>query len=211
MPVIGRLRYLEAAADRIRTPARHAAPDSRVSAERAHVGAAAGACGERLARDRSTAPRYGRRQHGSARPRRWTSTPATSSTCSTPCTSRTRSSAACRWAATSRSRCSGMRRATFRGLVLADTRPQADTPEGVEGRAQDAGPGAEKGPAAVADEMMPEAPRRAHAARRGLTSPRSRPRADPGQLGRRDRGRDHRADDPSRFDAAARDPFTCRR
>ena len=44
----------------------------------------------------------------------------------------------------------------FRGLILADTRPQADTPEGVEGRSEMLAAGHEKGPAAVADEMMPK-------------------------------------------------------
>jgi len=47
----------------------------------------------------------------------------------------------------------------IRGLVLADTRSQADTPEGVEGRMkmlkllEDSG---ERGPAAVIDQMMPK-------------------------------------------------------
>jgi pimeloyl-ACP methyl ester carboxylesterase len=43
-----------------------------------------------------------------------------------------------------------------RGLVLADTRPQADTPEGVEGRRKMLALVREKGPAAVADEMIPK-------------------------------------------------------
>ncbi len=43
-----------------------------------------------------------------------------------------------------------------RGLVLADTRPQADTPEGVEGRRKMLALVGEKGPAAVADEMIPK-------------------------------------------------------
>jgi 3-oxoadipate enol-lactonase len=44
----------------------------------------------------------------------------------------------------------------FRGMVLADTRPQADTPEAKEGRARMQALLAEKGPAGVADEMMPK-------------------------------------------------------
>ena len=44
----------------------------------------------------------------------------------------------------------------IRGLVLADTRPQADTPEGVEGRRKMLALVREKGPAAVADEMNPK-------------------------------------------------------
>ena len=43
-----------------------------------------------------------------------------------------------------------------RALVLADTRPQADTPEGVEGRRKMLALVREKGPAAVADEMIPK-------------------------------------------------------
>jgi pimeloyl-ACP methyl ester carboxylesterase len=44
----------------------------------------------------------------------------------------------------------------FRGMVLADTRPQADTPEGVEGRKRLLALVLEKGPVAVADEMLPK-------------------------------------------------------
>src|SRR5829696_4114015 len=43
-----------------------------------------------------------------------------------------------------------------RALVLADTRPQADTPEGVEGRRKMLALVKEKGPGAVADEMIPK-------------------------------------------------------
>ena len=43
-----------------------------------------------------------------------------------------------------------------RGLILADTRPQADTPEGVEGRKKMLALLQEKGPAAIADEMIPK-------------------------------------------------------
>jgi pimeloyl-ACP methyl ester carboxylesterase len=43
-----------------------------------------------------------------------------------------------------------------RGLVLADTRPQADTPEGLEGRTRLLQLVHEKGAAAVADEMIPK-------------------------------------------------------
>ena len=43
-----------------------------------------------------------------------------------------------------------------RGLVLADTRSQADTPEGVEGRRRMLALLAEKGTSAVADEMVPK-------------------------------------------------------
>jgi 3-oxoadipate enol-lactonase len=44
----------------------------------------------------------------------------------------------------------------FRGLVLTDTRSQADTPEGLEGRRKMLKLLDEKGPAAVADEMIPK-------------------------------------------------------
>jgi 3-oxoadipate enol-lactonase len=44
----------------------------------------------------------------------------------------------------------------FRGMLLADTRPQADTPEGVEGRKRMLALVAEKGPAALVDEMLPK-------------------------------------------------------
>jgi pimeloyl-ACP methyl ester carboxylesterase len=43
-----------------------------------------------------------------------------------------------------------------RAMVLADTRPQADTPEGVEGRKRLIATVREKGAAAVADEMIPK-------------------------------------------------------
>jgi pimeloyl-ACP methyl ester carboxylesterase len=43
-----------------------------------------------------------------------------------------------------------------RALVLADTRPQADTPEGVEGRKQMLQLLADKGPSAIADTMLPK-------------------------------------------------------
>jgi 3-oxoadipate enol-lactonase len=42
-----------------------------------------------------------------------------------------------------------------RGLVLADTRPQADTPEGIEGRKRMLKVVADGGTAAVVDEMLP--------------------------------------------------------
>ena len=44
----------------------------------------------------------------------------------------------------------------FRGMVLADTRPQADTPEAAEGRKRLLAVVHEKGAAAVADEMLPK-------------------------------------------------------
>ena len=44
----------------------------------------------------------------------------------------------------------------FRGMVLADTRSHADTPEGVEGRKRMLQLVRDKGPAAVADEMLPK-------------------------------------------------------
>jgi pimeloyl-ACP methyl ester carboxylesterase len=44
----------------------------------------------------------------------------------------------------------------IQGLVLADTRPQADTPEGVEGRQRMLRLVMDKGPAAVAEEMLPK-------------------------------------------------------
>ena len=43
-----------------------------------------------------------------------------------------------------------------RGLILADTRPQADTPEGVEGRKRMLQLLEDKGPSAVVDEMLPK-------------------------------------------------------
>jgi pimeloyl-ACP methyl ester carboxylesterase len=52
--------------------------------------------------------------------------------------------------------------AYVRGLVLADTRPQADTPEGLEGRKQllelvrENGDERKRGPAAIADQMIPK-------------------------------------------------------
>jgi 3-oxoadipate enol-lactonase len=44
----------------------------------------------------------------------------------------------------------------FRGLVLADTRPQADTAEGIEGRRKMLALVRDKGPDAVADDMIPK-------------------------------------------------------
>jgi 3-oxoadipate enol-lactonase len=44
----------------------------------------------------------------------------------------------------------------FRGMVLADTRPQADTPEGVENRRKMLAVVEAKGPQGVADEMLPK-------------------------------------------------------
>ncbi len=44
----------------------------------------------------------------------------------------------------------------FQGLILADTRSQADTPEGIENRKKMLALVTEKGPAAVADEMLPK-------------------------------------------------------
>ena len=44
----------------------------------------------------------------------------------------------------------------FQGLVLADTRPQADTPEGVQARQRMLTLVREKGPGAVAEEMLPK-------------------------------------------------------
>jgi pimeloyl-ACP methyl ester carboxylesterase len=44
----------------------------------------------------------------------------------------------------------------FQGLILADTRSQADTPEGVAGRQRMLQLVDEKGPSAVADEMLPK-------------------------------------------------------
>jgi pimeloyl-ACP methyl ester carboxylesterase len=44
----------------------------------------------------------------------------------------------------------------FRGIVLADTRPQADAPETVESRKRLLAVVREKGPAAVADELVPK-------------------------------------------------------
>jgi pimeloyl-ACP methyl ester carboxylesterase len=56
----------------------------------------------------------------------------------------------------------------FQGLILADTKSQADTAEGVEGRKRMLQLVEEKGPAAIADEMIPkllgETTRRANAA-----------------------------------------------
>jgi 3-oxoadipate enol-lactonase len=44
----------------------------------------------------------------------------------------------------------------IRGLILADTKAQADTPEGVEGRKRMIELAGTSGPAAVADEMLPK-------------------------------------------------------
>lgn len=44
----------------------------------------------------------------------------------------------------------------IRGLILADTRSQADTPEGVEGRKKMLQLLRDKGPAAIADQMLPK-------------------------------------------------------
>src|SRR5204862_7671219 len=44
----------------------------------------------------------------------------------------------------------------FGGLVLADTRPQADKPEGVQARERMLSLVHAKGPSAVADEMLPK-------------------------------------------------------
>jgi pimeloyl-ACP methyl ester carboxylesterase len=44
----------------------------------------------------------------------------------------------------------------FRGMVLADTRAEADTPEGLEGRKRMLALVKDEGPAAVADNMMPK-------------------------------------------------------
>jgi pimeloyl-ACP methyl ester carboxylesterase len=43
----------------------------------------------------------------------------------------------------------------FRGMILADTRSQADAPDGLEGRRRMLALAREKGPSAVADEMIP--------------------------------------------------------
>jgi len=44
----------------------------------------------------------------------------------------------------------------FSGMILADTRAQADTPEGLEGRRQMIATARARGPAAVADSMLPK-------------------------------------------------------
>ena len=44
----------------------------------------------------------------------------------------------------------------FQGLILADTRSPADSPEAIEGRRRLLGVARDKGPAAVADEMLPK-------------------------------------------------------
>lgn len=44
----------------------------------------------------------------------------------------------------------------FQGLILSDTRPQADTPEGVQGRQRMLMLVRDKGPGAVADDMLPK-------------------------------------------------------
>src|SRR5262245_28237250 len=46
--------------------------------------------------------------------------------------------------------------AYFRGMVLADTRPQADSPEGLEGRRRMLTLVQERGARAVADDMLPK-------------------------------------------------------
>jgi pimeloyl-ACP methyl ester carboxylesterase len=54
----------------------------------------------------------------------------------------------------------------FQGLILADTKPQADTPQAVEGRKRLLQLVQEQGPVAIADEMIPkllgETTRKAH-------------------------------------------------
>ena len=73
------------------------------------------------------------------------------------------------------------------GLILADTRSQADTPEGVAGRTRMLQLVQDKGPSAVADEMMPkllgettrdDAGRR-WSSRCGRSCSRARPRRSP--------------------------------
>ena len=82
---------------------------------------------------------------------------------------------------------------------------QADTPEGVEGRQRMiAAACASKGAAAVADEMMPKLLGASPRATRPESS-NTRPRPDPVELDRGDRRRHHGADDAPRFDAAAAD------
>jgi pimeloyl-ACP methyl ester carboxylesterase len=44
----------------------------------------------------------------------------------------------------------------FKGLLLADTRPQADTPEGKAGRERMIAMARDKGPSAIADDMVPK-------------------------------------------------------
>jgi len=46
--------------------------------------------------------------------------------------------------------------AYFQGLLLADTRPQADSPEGRQGRERMIATVRDKGPSAVADDMLPK-------------------------------------------------------
>ena len=63
-----------------------------------------------------------------------------------------------------------------RGLILADTRSQADTPEGVENRKRMLKLLADKqesGPAAVVDEMLPKLLGAGNARRASRTSPRA--------------------------------------
>ena len=90
------------------------------------------------------------------------------------------------------------------GLILADTRAEADTPEGLEGRRKMLDLVQSKGAAAVAEEMIPKL--------LGETTRRSRagchrpcPIARPLELARGDCRRGARADDAARFDAAVAD------
>ena len=76
----------------------------------------------------------------------------------------------------------------FRGMILADTRAQADTPEGIEGRKQMIQLVREKGAAAAADEMLPRLIGASTRASRPDVERRD-PQPDPVELDRDDRRR----------------------
>ena len=101
----------------------------------------------------------------------------------------------------SRSRCSATRARYAQGLILCDTRAEADTPQAVEGRKKMQALVREKGQAGVADEMLPKLlgeTTRAEPAGNSRTSTGARAV----ELGRIDFRRAERAHDARRLDIA---------
>ena len=95
----------------------------------------------------------------------------------------------------------------FTSLVLADTKAEADTPEGREGRRAMSALVKARGVGAVADSMLPKL-----LGEQSRTSERRRrrARADRSELGRGRRPRHPRAHDPARTRAATSPPCVCR-
>ena len=88
----------------------------------------------------------------------------------------------------------------FRGMVLADTRAQADAPQAAEGRQRMLQAVRERGAVAAADEMLPKLV--CEATRVQSTGGRRRaPRDDRGEFERNGGGRDPGPDDASGCDA----------